>query len=149
MIVTTSKPTQQDYELLYWIKYQSVRPYVELLYGWDEELEKQILRANTPWDEVVLVYVDGQMAGYYQEQINPTLLKIPALFFIKNYQSIGVGTEILTRLKSLNRNIVIEVLRINKSAVRFFLKNGFQMEQASYENKFLMKYTYKNEDDFR
>ncbi len=110
-------------------------------------LSEQVFSAYGPYDEIVtrwaslphiisaIVEEEGQSRGF--AMINPILgvrdeaeAELLAIAISPEYQRRGIGEKLLTHMEDLARNLgieemVIHTAAINKTAHRFFAKNGF------------------------
>jgi ribosomal protein S18 acetylase RimI-like enzyme len=111
------------------------------------ELSEQVFSAYGPYDEIVtrwaslphiitaIVEEKGQSRGF--AMINPILgardeakAELLAIAVSPEYQRRGIGKKLLTHMEGLARDLgieemVIHTAAINKTAHRFFAKNGF------------------------
>ena len=57
--------TDSDFGLLYQIKVVSIKPYVEQIWGWDEQVQIDFLKRETPISQVKLILVEkDHVAGF-------------------------------------------------------------------------------------
>jgi|GEM_PF-124845 len=120
--------TDDDFDLLYQIKNDSIRPYVEQIWGWDEQVQKDFLKRETPIEQVKLILVDGAMAGLVQLTENEQGIFIGSLFLTSPFQSRGIGSAILEQAFQSGKNVRLEVLKINPRAIQFYQNAGMEIE---------------------
>lgn len=121
--------TEEDFELLYLIKSDSIRPYVEQIWGWDEQVQKEFLRRETPIEQVRLIVVDDEdIAGMVQLTENEQEIFIGSLFLTSRFQSRGIGRAILEHTFKTGKSVRLEVLKINPRALLFYQNAGMYIE---------------------
>ncbi|MFT4205300.1 MAG: GNAT family N-acetyltransferase [Chitinophagaceae bacterium] len=124
--------TDDDFELLYHIKVDSIKPYVEQIWGWDEQVQKDFIKRETPIAEVRLILVDdGKVAGFVQLRENEQEIYIGSLFLTSMFQSHGVGRAILDYTFQTGKNVRLEVLKNNTRAIQFYINAGMQLEKET------------------
>ncbi|HEU0228172.1 MAG TPA: GNAT family N-acetyltransferase [Arachidicoccus soli] len=117
--------TEDDYERMYKIKEDSIKPYVEKVWGWDVDFQKEFLRRNTPFDEVEFILFNGETIGFLQLKKTIKGIFIQSLFIIKAFQQKGIGTYLLKRIINNGKLLSLEVLKNNKIAFDLYKKMGF------------------------
>lgn len=121
--------TTDDFDLLYKIKTDSIKPYVEQIWGWDEQVQKDFLLRETPIAQVKLIVLeDGNIAGFLQLTENEQEIFIGSLFLTSQFQSLGIGRAILEQAFKTGKTVRLEVLKINPRAIRFYENAGMHME---------------------
>lgn len=129
MDIDLKKATADDFELLYQIKNDSIRPYVEQIWGWNEQVQKDFLQRETPIDQVKLILVDGyKTAGFVQLTENEQEIFIGSLFLTSRFQSHGIGRAILENAFHSGKTVRLEVLKINPRAIQFYQNAGMYIE---------------------
>ncbi|AYD47261.1 GNAT family N-acetyltransferase [Arachidicoccus soli] len=117
--------TEDDYERMYKIKEDSIKPYVEKVWGWDEDFQIEFLRKNTPFEEVEFILFNGETIGFLQLKETIKGIFIQSLFIIKAFQQKGIGTYLLKRIINNGKLLSLEVLKNNKIAFDLYKKMGF------------------------
>lgn len=117
--------TEDDYERMYKIKEDSIKPYVEKVWGWDEDFQIEFLRKNTPFEEVEFILFNGETIGFLQLKETIKSIFIQSLFIIKAFQQKGIGTYLLKRIINNGKLLSLEVLKNNKIAFDLYKKMGF------------------------
>lgn len=129
MMYTLKQATELDYDLLYNIKVESIKPYVEQIWGWEEGFQRDFLKRETPIEQVKLIVVgDDQVAGFIQLTENEEQIFIGSLFLKHEFQSKGIGNAILLSQFQSHKIVRLEVLKINSRAIRFYQNAGMMIE---------------------
>lgn len=98
----------------------------ELLKNFNYELNKKSFSNNFL---KALVYEDDFIKGILVYQYLYDRLEIDYIIVNSNYRKMGIATKLLDRLENTYKNIdniTLEVRESNKSAINFYLKNGFR-----------------------
>lgn len=130
--------TTDDFDILYHIKERSIKPYVEQIWGWDEQVQKDFLRKETPVDEVKLIFYRKELAGFVQIRENETEIFVGSLFLMHHFQSLGIGANILKYLFDHKKTVKLEVLKINTRAKKFYERVGMVVTDVT-ELKYTME----------
>ncbi|HBD63867.1 MAG TPA: N-acetyltransferase [Clostridiales bacterium] len=74
---------------------------------------------------------------------------IAGIFVRSEYQSKGIGRNLLNYAKSIRNNLSLQVYKKNEGAVRFYLKEDFsiakeQIDESTGETEFVMSWTMKS-----
>ena len=111
----------------------------ELLKNFNYELNKESFNNDFLKS---LVYEDDFIKGILVYQYFYDRLEIDYIIVDSNYRKMGIATKLLNKLEKTYKNIdniTLEVRESNKSAINFYLKNGFK-EVTKRKNY------YKDED---
>jgi ribosomal protein S18 acetylase RimI-like enzyme len=117
----------EDFELLYKIKARSIKPYVEQIWGWEESVQKDFLRNETPISEVQLIFKDDQIAGFVQLKKQENKVFIGSLFIMDDFQGLGIGSYILDKLIAEYFIVRLDVLKINQRATKLYQSKGLKI----------------------
>lgn len=125
----------------------SVRTLEKIISKWEENFfEKKALVAKV--DDVVIgycTYIDNKNYIEYDCELD-------ALYIDLNYREYGVGSLLLENVISImkkanKKTMLIRTLKLNENAIKFYSKNGGEIDGQNYEFDFLGK-TY-NEIGFK
>lgn len=58
---------------------------------------------------------------------------IAGIFVLKEYRSLGIGTQLLKKIQSSHSKLTLHVYKRNESAVQFYLKNQFLIQEEKLE----------------
>ena len=90
----------------------------------------------------VWVYYDKKIKGVLVFQKIYDRVEIEYIIVENEFRNLGIGSKFLNKLFELNiKNITLEVKESNKTAIKFYKKNGFEIVT-------IRKNYYKNEDGF-
>ena len=125
------------FKILYEMKKDNFKWYVEKLYGWDEE--KQIKFHKVFIEEhkkdINVIKIDNEIIGIFTNYIDENNESVISLFYIdKKYQRQGIGTDILTKQLKVdsknNRNTILQVFKENPARL-LYQKVGFEIYEET------------------
>src|SRR5215471_21335222 len=107
-----------------------MRPYMQELNVWDEQQQRASFAAQWKREEVRIISVDGEDAGWLQVAELPTEIRLQKFFVSPQYQRAGIGSKVLSNLlvtwRSTDKKIVLRVLK-NNLARRLYERLGFSV----------------------
>lgn len=130
----------EDFKILYEMKKDNFKWYVEKLYGWDEEKQikfhKDFIEEHR--NHINVIKSGNEIIGIFTNYIDENNESVISLFYIdKKYQRQGIGTDILKKQLEVdsknNRNTILQVFKENPARL-LYQKVGFEIyeETASH-----------------
>jgi ribosomal protein S18 acetylase RimI-like enzyme len=108
----------------------TMRPYLQELNVWDEQQQRAIFATQWKREEVRIISVDGEDAGWLQFAELPTEIRLQKFYVSPQYQRSGIGSEVLSSLlatwRPTGKKIVLRVLK-NNPARRLYERLGFSV----------------------
>ena len=124
----------QDKEFIYQLKKSSYQKYVEEYWGpWNEEVQRKLYEdfINTVYKDTWLIQLNGEDIGFYNGmKLDENNYEIGNICIVKEYQSKGIGTQVLKDILELHKreNIHIQYFKNNKVGELYkrlgFIPNG-------------------------
>ena len=131
----------KDYELLYNINKQAFKPYVEKVWGWDEDSQRERFKSSFEIKNTSLLIVNKKPVGFYKVDYGKDKIFVESIALIKDFQSKGIGTKILQKIiqdsEKRNLPIYLRVLKVNNRAKMLYERLGFK-QYAETKTHFLM-----------
>jgi ribosomal protein S18 acetylase RimI-like enzyme len=97
---------------------------------WDEQKQRETFAAQWKREEVRIISVDGEDAGWLQVAELPTEIRLQKFFILPQFQRAGIGSEVLNRSlvawRSTGKRVVVRVLK-NNPARRLYERLGFSV----------------------
>lgn len=125
------KCTVEDFEFLFKLKKQNFKWYVDKIWGWIDEEQKDRLKKDLEEHlaHKQIILIDEKEIGVYAKHITEAGdCFINEISLLKEYQCQGIGTEILskqlTENKSKNIRTILQVFKDNP-AKQLYEKLGF------------------------
>lgn len=92
--------TPDDHDFIYKLKAESVRPYVEKIWGWDETYQRMDFDNDfSGIEQFHVVEAAGSLAGFVQYYWNHSCLEIVEIHLRSEYQGHGIGSDIIQYLQ--------------------------------------------------
>ena len=141
-IVRPSTPGERD--LIYTLKAESVRPYVEKIWGWDEEFQQKDFDSDFASVAHFSVFeIDGKFIGFLQCYFESSYLDVAEIHLLPEYRGKGIGSDILLCLQNdcliKKRTMRIGCFKENLRAKSLYQKLGFiQTEETN--THYIMQY---------
>jgi len=123
------KATGNDSEFAYRVKKAAFRQYVEAVWGWNEDEQRQLHAGRFSAQDFRIVNVGGVDVGIMAVVADPDCLKLNQLFILPEHQSKGIGGACMSLLideaHRLNLPVRLGVLKVNPRALAFYKRLGF------------------------
>ncbi len=126
-----------DHDLIYALKSESVRPYVEEIWGWDEEFQKSDFNGDFKLlEHFRVVEVNEKFAGFVQCFAHDGYIEIAEIHLLPQFRGMGIGSDILKEIMTegiLRHNTIrIGCFRKNLRALNLYQRLGFvQIEETA------------------
>ena len=101
-----------DRDTLYRIRREAMRPYVEQVWGWDEELQERRFCESYDHTETQVVIVDGLAVGLLRVSESESALFIDQVEIVPDYQGRGIGTALINDLLARGRPVELRLMKV-------------------------------------
>ena len=151
--------TPDDHDLIYGLKVESVRPYVEKIWGWDEDYQRKDFDGDfSRMEQFNVIEVDGRFVGFVQYYFEYPYFEVVEIHLLPEFRGKGIGSEILRYLQKVciahDRKIRIGCFKENHRAKNLYQKLGFMQTEETdthyileYPNYLIIPYDEKYRDD--
>ena len=151
--------TPDDHDLIYALKAESVRPYVEKIWGWDEVCQRNDFDGDfSHIRQFNVIEVDGKFVGFVQYYFEYPYFEVVEIHLLPEYRGKGIGSDILQYLQKVciaqDRKIRIGCFKENLRARHLYQKLGFMQTEETdthcileYPNYTIIPYDAKYRDD--
>ncbi len=127
--LTLREATPSDSEFAYLVKKAAYREYVEEVWGWDEDDQRQLHERRFAAQDIRVISLAGTDVGIMAVVVAPNCVKLNQLFLLPAHQGKGVGTEcmslIMDQARRLGLPLRLGVLKVNPRARAFYERLGF------------------------
>ncbi|NBJ70670.1 MULTISPECIES: N-acetyltransferase [Clostridia] len=111
---------------------------------WDSQ-RKAMKETYLPMAETRVLHAEGGIVGFISMVDN----YLAALFVHVKYQDKGYGKKLLQFVKEQRKQIQLKVYQKNEQAIRFYRKNGFQiqaeqLDEPTGEKEYVMEWNSGN-----
>ena len=128
------KARVNDSEFVFATKEKAFREYVERLWGWDENHQRELHNTRFATHDFHIIGFRGIDVGFFATSSTSEAVKLHQLFILPEYQSRGIGSTCMTRIvKDANlaqKSVMLQVLKINTRATAFYQRMGFVIADA-------------------
>ena len=136
--------TPDDYDLIYALKSESIRPYVEKIWGWDEDYQKKDFDGDfSNMEQFHVIEVGGKFVGFVQYYFEYPYFEVVEIHLLPEYRGKGIGSDILQYLQKVciaqDRKIRIGCFKENHRAKALYQKLGF-MQTEETETHYILEY---------
>lgn len=118
-----------DAAFVHTVRVAGLRPYVEPIWGWDDELQDARFRGSFDPARYRVVVVDGQDVGILAVERRPGEVFVADIGIVAAWRNRGLGSTILldvaTRASEDGMPVALQVLRTNP-ARRLYERLGFR-----------------------
>lgn len=123
------KAHTSDSEFVFTVKKAAFREYVEQVWGWDDNYQRELHNRRFAAQDVCIIQFRGTDVGFLSTSSTPDTLKVNQLFILPEYQGKGIGSACLTRIidnASLEqKSVILQVLKVNTRAIALYQRLGF------------------------
>jgi ribosomal protein S18 acetylase RimI-like enzyme len=115
--ITLRPVTRDDYDFLWALLVDTLRPYVEATWGWDEAYQRARFRDHFDPACQDIVLADGVAVGVFRVERREDSIFLSNIGITPAYQGRGIGTKLIQDLleKATARGVPVElrVLKVN------------------------------------
>ena len=123
------KATRDDKAFTYEVKRAAMREYVEQVWGWDEDQQRQLHDRRFREQDFQIINLDGEDVGIMSVAARPDCLFVNQLYVLPEYQGQGVGRKcmliVMERATGLGLPVRLQVMKVNPRAVAFYQRLRF------------------------
>jgi GNAT superfamily N-acetyltransferase len=134
--------TADDSEFAYQTKKAALRKYVEQVWGWDEDEQRQIHERRFGAQDFRVINLAGMDIGIMSVVVAPDCMKLNQLFLLPEHQGKGIGQKcmllIMEEARGLGLPVRLRVLKVNPRALAFFQGLGF-LRTGETDTHYLME----------
>lgn len=141
---TTRFATSGDHDLIYALKAESIRPYVEKIWGWDEDYQRsEFERDFAAIEQFHVIEADGNFAGFVQACFAYPYYEVNEIHLLPKYRSRGIGSEILRYIQenciAQGSKIRIGCFKENCRAKALYQRLGF-VQTGTTDTHYILEY---------
>lgn len=123
--------TPEDQALLFELYRAVMGGYIEQIWGWDSQWQKDDFSEHFDPDQITVVLRESQPIGYVQVEKHSYVLYIRMLLLAPEHQKKGLGANLLKWIISSaskqHLGVKLQVFKINAPARRFYERHGFKV----------------------
>lgn len=136
--------TPDDHDLIYILKSQSVRSYVEKIWGWDESYQQNDFdRDFSQMDQFKVIEINGEFIGFAQYYLEHSCYHVVEIHLLPEYRGNGIGSDILKSLQGIciaqGKKIQLGCFKENVRAKKLYQKLGF-IDMEETDTHYILEY---------
>jgi len=139
--VTLRRATEADYDFLYNLHKDALKPYIDETWGWDEEWQSRYFSERFDPTSREIIQHRGLDIGCVSVQDEGDALFIAYIAILPGYQRQGIGSHLIRRVlqEAESRNIPVRIhtLKVNP-ARELYERLGFRISSTT-ETHYLME----------
>ena len=124
------KATTGDSEFAYQTKRAAFKEYVEQVWGWDEDEQREMHERRFSSQDFRVIQMSGTDVGIMAVVRQPDCVRVNQIFILPEYQEKGIGTacmkHVIEDAAVLNLPVRLRVLKVNHRAIAFYQRSGFR-----------------------
>ena len=121
-------------EFSYQVKKAAEGEYITLMFGWDEDVQRDFHAKAWQQQKPDIITYDGKPIGTIATVESEDCIEIGQLFILPDYQNKGIGTHllksILSKADQLGRNVTLKFLT-NNPVKSLYVRHGFRVVHTS------------------
>lgn len=138
--------THKDYNFLYELNKITMLKYIEKIWGWEENIQQKFFGDKFSPEKYKIIVYDDVDIGVVAVSTNDNSIFIEIIEILPEYQSKGIGTEIISKIiaDSKNKNcsrVWLQVFKMNP-AKKLYDRLGF-LTKSETETHYIMELNLK------
>ena len=127
--ITLRKASPNDSEFAYCAKKAAFKEYVEKIWGWDENEQRQLHERRFRAQDFRIINAAGIDVGIIATVVEPDCVELNQMFVMPEYQSKGIGRRcvslIIEEAHHLGLPVRLRVMKVNPRASALYERLGF------------------------
>ena len=124
---------ETDKEFSYQVKKAAEGEYITLMFGWDENVQRDFHAKDWQRRKPDIIIYDGKSIGTIAIIENEDCVEIGQFFILPDYQNKRIGTHLLKNIldnaDQSGKNVTLRFLK-NNPVKSLYVRNGFRVVQA-------------------
>jgi ribosomal protein S18 acetylase RimI-like enzyme len=143
-IINYRQANDNDFDLTFTIKTNSSRQLVEKIWGWDNAIQIDYHKRQFNPNKTKIIIYENNQVGYISIFETDDTIFIENIHIDTAFQGKGIGTKVILDTIKIavrhNKNIELQVIKINESAIRLYERLDFEtFEQKDLHYKMRYK----------
>ncbi len=118
-----------DHSLLFQLYEETMRPHIAQIWGWDAAWQQRNFQEGLLLAPPFVIYNEATLLGYFQIERRAASYHLRMLLLAPAARSQGLGAQLMPHLlrtcHDFGRKMTLCCFKVNKSAKRFYDKNGW------------------------
>ena len=136
--------TIADHDIIYKIKKQSVQPYVEDIWGWDEDFQIKDFDCDYKnIDQFQVIELNDEFIGFLQVYVHDIYVELVEIHLLSDKRGLGIGSSIIKSIINYaianNKIVRLGCFKKNFGAKSLYIRLGFK-QVAETDNHYILEY---------
>ena len=116
-----------DYDFCKKVGHEGLKPYIEILIGWDQDSEDEGFRKHWAREQIKIIQCQGEAVGYIKIEQHPEHVLIDGIYVSEKWRRNGIGKKVLEDvINESSLPITLQVYKINP-AYHLYRRLGFRV----------------------
>jgi ribosomal protein S18 acetylase RimI-like enzyme len=127
MDIALRPATADDTEFFFTLHKESLGPYVDQIWGWDDDEQRAYMTGDFDADRVRVIVVDGVDAGRLDVEERDDEVFLALIELAPEHQGRGIGSRLVRELVdgADGKRVTLSVLGVNERAHQLYRRLGF------------------------
>lgn len=130
----------EDFDSVFQLTKQGLLPYVDAVFGWDDDFQRQRIRDDYDWSWMHWATQANERVGLLCYKRYEQAIHVHLIIVEETYQRQGLGEKIMQTVhkwaQDEQRDVTLSAFKLNERAVALYRKLGYDIEQE--EEHFLL-----------
>lgn len=136
--------TIADHDMIYKTKKQSVQPYVEEIWGWDEDFQIKDFDCDYKnIDQFQVIELNDEFIGFLQVYVHDIYVELIEIHLLPDKRGLGIGSSIIKAIinhATANNKIVrLGCFKKNYGAKSLYVRLGF-IQVSETDTHYILEY---------
>jgi ribosomal protein S18 acetylase RimI-like enzyme len=137
MDIRLSAYEARDFDFARRLYFETMRPAIERVFGWDEARQHASFAEWFNPEEVSVITADGLDAGWIQQRLDDNAIFLGSIYVAPAMQRKGIGSAVIRALLRSGRPVILAVMKINPARA-LYERLGFRITHED-EHKLYMR----------
>lgn len=133
--ITFTPVTEDEFDSLFSVVKQGLHPYVDAVFGWDDDFQRERLKSDYQPDWFYWIYSGSEQVGLLCYKPYENAFHVHLLLLFPEYQGKQIGRRVMDKIKrealaKQRDTITLSSFTINRGAVRFYQQLGYQITES-------------------
>lgn len=127
-------PDLSEFEQVFAAVKQGIFDFVEAVFGWDDEFQRQRLRTDYQWAWFHWIVRRGERVGLICFKPYDNAYHVHLLIIFPHYQNQAIGQSVMQQLATMGQEeqrsaITLSSFAANRAAIRFYQRLGYRITE--------------------
>lgn len=129
-MISLRSATADDFEFFFELHKQTLGPYVDQVWGWDDDVQRAYLERTINPERTRVIVAEGIDIGRLNVEDRPGEVFLGLIEIAPTHQGRGIGAQLIETLLddafAQGKQVRLNVLRVNSRAYKLYRRLGFR-----------------------